>query len=137
MVNPEVIRKRLQKLDEYLAILRGLQRYTLETFLKDPERYGSAERFLQLAIETLLDIGNHVIAELQLGAVDHYRDVPALLAQEGYLDHALEEKWVRMIGFRNILVHDYLDVDRRIVYRALHEDLEDLEALRRVFAQFL
>jgi uncharacterized protein YutE (UPF0331/DUF86 family) len=90
-----------------------------------------------LAIETLIDIGNHVIAELQLGTVDHYRDVPALLAQHGYLDDTLEARWVRMIGFRSILVHDYLDVDRRIVYRVLHEDLEDLEALRRVFAQFL
>jgi uncharacterized protein YutE (UPF0331/DUF86 family) len=137
MVSPEVIRRRLQKLDEYLAILRGLQRYDLKTFLEDPERYGSAERFLQLAIETLIDIGNHVIAELQLGTVDHYRDVPALLAQHRYLDGTLEERWVRMISFRNILVHDYLDVDRRIVYRVLHEDLEDLEALRRVFAQFL
>jgi uncharacterized protein YutE (UPF0331/DUF86 family) len=137
MVGPEVIRRRPQKLDEYLAILRRLQRYDLKAFLEDPERYGSAERFLQLAIETLIDIGNHVIAELQLGTVDHYRDVPALLAQHGYLDDILEARWVRMIGFRNILVHDYLDVDRRIVYRVLHEDLEDLEALRRVFAQFL
>lgn len=137
MVKPEVIRKRLQKLDEYLTILRGLQRYDREAFLQDPERYGSTERFLQLAIETLMDVGNHVIAELQLGTVDHYRDIPALLAEGGYLDEALKEKWIRMIGFRNILVHGYLDVDRRIVYQVLQEDLEDLEALRRVFAQFL
>lgn len=85
----------------------------------------------------MIDVGNHVIAELQLGTVDHYRDVPGLLAEHGYLDEPLREKWVRMIGFRNILVHDYLDVDRQIVYRVLHEDLEDLEALSRVFAQFL
>lgn len=137
MVKPEVIRKRLQKLDEYLTILRGLQRYDLETFLQDPERYGSAERFLQLAIETLMDVGNHVIAELQLGTVDHYRDIPALLAERDYLDETLKKKWIRMIGFRNILVHDYLDVDRQIVYQVLHEDLENLEALRRVFAQLL
>ena len=78
-----------------------------------------------------------MIAELQLGSVDHYRDVPGLLAEHGYLDEPLKEKWIRMTGFRSILVHDYLDVDRRIVYRVLHEDSEDLEALRRVFAQFL
>jgi len=38
MVKPEVIRKRLQKLDEYLTILRRLQRYDLGAFLQDPER---------------------------------------------------------------------------------------------------
>lgn len=66
MIRPEVVRRRLAKLEEYLAILRSLQRYGLEEFVENPERYGSAERFLQLAIEVTLDLGNHVIAELEL-----------------------------------------------------------------------
>jgi hypothetical protein len=48
MPKPELIRRRLQKLDEYLAILRKLRRYNLEEFVSDPEHYGSAERFMQL-----------------------------------------------------------------------------------------
>jgi len=133
----EVIRRRLQKLDEYLGILYGLQAYTLEAFVGDPERYGSAERFLQLAIETLTDMGNHVVAELNLGRVDSYRDIPQILARHGHIDDAARDRWIEMIGFRNILVHDYLDVDREIVYHALQEDLEDIATLRKVFAQFL
>ena len=58
MVNKEIIRKRLNKLDEYLMILQELKKFTLDDFLADHEHYGSAERFLQLAIETLIDIGN-------------------------------------------------------------------------------
>jgi len=42
-----------------------------------------------------------------------------------------------MIGFRNVLVHDYLDIDREIVYTVLQEDLSDLNQLKRLFAQFL
>ena len=42
-----------------------------------------------------------------------------------------------MIGFRNTLVHEYIDIDRRIVYEVLQHRLEDMEALKRVFAQFL
>lgn len=137
MVRPEVIRRRLTKLDEYLRILRGLQRYDLEAFVADPEHYGSAERFLQLALETLLDMGNHVIAELRLGTVDSYRDIPSLLAEHGYLDDQLKEKWIQMIGFRNVLVHDYVDLDRKIVHQVLQQDLDDIAALQRVFAQFL
>ena len=57
MVRAEVVRKRLNKLDEYLAILRGYERYSFEQFSADPERYGSAERFLHLVIETLSDLG--------------------------------------------------------------------------------
>lgn len=137
MIRSEVIRRRLQKLDEYLKILRGLQRYNLEAFVEEPEHYGSAERFLQLAIETLTDMGNHVIAGLKLGQVESYRDIPFMLAEHSYIDDALKEKWIQMIGFRNILVHDYLDLDREIVYQVLQQDLEDIAALRRSFAQFL
>ncbi len=137
MVRPEVIRKRLNKLDEYLSILRRMQRYTLEEFVAEPERYGSAERFLQLAIEVVNDLGSHVIATLGLGTVNWYSDIPSILAEKGYIDPAMREKWIRMIGFRNILVHEYLDVDREIVYRTLQEGLKDLETLKRVFAQFL
>ena len=42
MVNKEVIRKRLARLDEYLGVLGGLQEYTREEFLGNPGRYGSA-----------------------------------------------------------------------------------------------
>ena len=137
MIRPEVIRKRLKKLDEYLAILRSLQTYNLEEFTAAPERYGSAERFLHLAIEAVLDLGNHTIAGLQLGEVNSYSDIPQLLFEAGYIDAELKEKWTRMIGFRNVLVHDYLNVDRGIVYDILQNDLEDFETVKRIFAQFL
>lgn len=137
MVRAEVIRKRLNKLDEYLAILYRLQEYTLDEFICDPEHYGSAERFLQLGIETITDMGNHVIAELALGVVNSYGDIPAIMSEQGYIDASLKEKWIRMIGFRNILVHEYTDIDRRIVYEVLQHGLADLKALKEVFAQFL
>lgn len=137
MIRPEVIRRRLNKLDEYLSILRGIRRYDQEEFLRNPEHYGSAERFLQLAIEAINDIGSHVIAALGLGTVNWYSDIPTILEEKRYIGPELREKWIRMIGFRNALVHDYLEIDRRIVYEVLQSGLEDLEELRKVFARFL
>ena len=137
MVRPEVIRKRLNKLDEYLSILRGLQRYSFGEFVDNPEHYGSAERFLHLAIEAINDMGNHVVADDGLGTVNWYSDIPTILAENGYIDAELRERWVRIIGFRNVLVHEYLDIDREIVFQVLHHRLDDLEALRKMFAQFL
>lgn len=137
MVRAEVIRKRLNKLDEYLSILRRLQGYTFEEFIENPEKYGSVERFLHLAIEAVTDMGNHVIAELELGVVNSYGDIPTILDEKGYLNPVLKDKWIRMIGFRNTLVHEYTDIDRQIVYEVLQNGLNDLEELRRVFAQFL
>jgi len=137
VVKLEVIRKRLNKLDEYLAILHSLRQYSFEEFVADPEHYGSAERFLHLAIESLSDIGNHVVADMGLGTVNSYSDIPRLLYESAYIDVEMRETWIQMIGFRNVLVHDYLDVDRKLVYTVLQENLGDFEVLRRVFAQFL
>lgn len=33
-----------------------------------------------------------------------------------WIDDALEEKWVRMIGFCSVLVREYADIDRRLVF---------------------
>ena len=137
MVRHEVISKRLRKLDEYLAILHGLSRYTYEEFVNDPEHYGSVERFLQLALETIADIGNHIISDLELGEVSWHRDIPAILAEKGHITREMEEKWIRMIGFRNILVHDYLDIDRHTVFDVLQNNLKDFEKIKRSFAEFL
>jgi uncharacterized protein YutE (UPF0331/DUF86 family) len=137
MTNPEIIRKRLFKLEHYLGILQRMRRYSYEEFRSNPERYGSAERFLHLSIEAINDIGNHVVADEQLGEVNWQSDIPRLLAQHGYVSHELAESWIRMIGFRNVLVHDYLEIDHRIVYDVITNHLDDLRRLMETFAGFL
>jgi uncharacterized protein YutE (UPF0331/DUF86 family) len=137
MVRPEVIRRRLEKMSEELRVLERLARYRRDELLGDPERYGSAERFLQLAIEGLMDMGSHVIADESLGTVNQSRDIPRLFREHGYIDAELADRWVRMIGFRDVLVHDYLALDRRCVHEVLQSGLEDLASLQRVFARFL
>ena len=137
MVRADVLRKRLQKLDEYLTILRSLQIYSLDEFLADPKCYGSAERFLQLAIEAINDMGNHIIADLRLGSVEWYSDIPDILQQHDYIAGKVAVHWRKMIGFRNILVHDYLDINRAVVYDVLQHGLDDFEAIKECLTRFL
>lgn len=137
MVKRDVIHKKLRKLDEYLAILHDLQHCQFEEFSSDPRLYGSAERFLHLAIEATIDIGNHIIADDNLGVMNYYNDIPAILAEKGFITLAQRETWTKMIGFRNVLVHDYADIDQRIVYDILQSRLQDIEDLKRFFATYL
>jgi len=137
MVRPEVIERRLNKLNEYIEILQSIQKYSLDEFISTPEYYGSAERFLQLAIETTIDIGNHIVSDMDLGKVRWSSDIPSILEEKGIIPLNLRETWIKMIGFRNLLVHDYLDIERETVYKILQEKLTDLIALEKVFAKFL
>lgn len=137
MVNPNVLHRRLEKLDEYLGYLEEAQRYSFREFVEDPERRGSVERYLHLAIEALTDMANHVVADDDLGSVEQARDLPPLLAEHGYLEEPLVSRWQDMIGFRNVLVHEYTDIDPEQVYDVLQHQLDDLRRLRRVFGRFL
>ena len=127
----------MDKVEEYLTILKKLQRCNVDEFIADPEKYGSSERFLQLTIEALNDIGSHLIADLNFGTLDSAADIPRILYEKGNFGEELREVWIRMIGFRNILVHDYLDIDRRVVHKVLQNNLADSRSLMQVFAQFL
>ena len=127
MTDPALITKRLNKLREYVGLLRILRRRPQEDFIKDPFVIGNVERYLQLAIQMVLDICNHIVADDRLGSVEEYRDAIQLLGQGGYLDPDLTQRLIPMAGLRNILVHDYLDVDRRRIYTLLQDCLEDFE----------
>jgi hypothetical protein len=76
-------------------------------------------------------MGSHLVADLQLGMVESYRDIPRILVEHNYVPSALGEVWVEMIGFRNILVHDYLDIDRELVYR-LYRTTDDGQQTTRI-----
>lgn len=137
MVNPELIRKRLNRLDEYLAILGRIGNYSYDQFVSDPEKFGSAERFLQLSIDTVNDLGNHVVSDLKLGAVNWQSDIPSLLLKHGLIDERLAGLWMKMIGFRNILVHEYMDIDRKQVYDVIKSNLDDFRKIMAVFARWM
>jgi uncharacterized protein YutE (UPF0331/DUF86 family) len=137
MVNAELLRKRLARLEEYLSILSHISRYSFEEFIADPERYGAAERFLQLSIESINDLGNHIISDLKLGEVNWQSDIPQLLAKNGYLSQEIQQLWIKMIGFRNVLVHEYMDVDRRLVYEVLQNNLGEFRAIIAVLSSWL
>lgn len=137
MVKAELIQRRISKLEEFIQYLLQIQQYDYKSFMKKPEIFGSAERFLHMAIESLIDMGNHVIADMNLGEVGYYSDIPLILMNKGYLNEDQKNNFIKMIGFRNTLVHEYIDIDRKIVYDILKNHLEDIKDLEKVFAQFL
>ena len=128
MVDRYVVRARIAKIREYVALLRKIRRLADEAhFVKDPLIYGNAERYLQLAIQAVLDISNHVVADMKLNLPADNSELFDILAKHKVLSAPLSKKLTSMAGFRNILVHEYLEIDRRRVYRALRDDLRDFD----------
>jgi len=62
MISAEKITYRFRQSDEFLEILKGMQRTPLDVFLKDKILIGSAKYYLQVGIECCLDVANHIIS---------------------------------------------------------------------------
>ena len=138
MVNRESLQKRIEKAKEYIDFLEEVNvKYSLEEYKNNKMIFGSVERFLHLTIESLIDIGNHIISANNLGTVDVYRDIPVILYDNSYINEEEKNLFIRIIGMRNVLVHDYLDIEKEMVYRILTENLTDLKSLLKKYMEFL
>lgn len=129
-----VIVTRFRKLDGYLRSLRQMQDVPLAEFLDDDNIQTIVERKLQLAIQVCMDVANYLIGQLGLAAPDAPENVFQALGREGIIDRTLASHLAGMVRFRNILVHDYLEINAQIVYRLLAEDLKDFDEFAQQIA---
>jgi uncharacterized protein YutE (UPF0331/DUF86 family) len=137
LVRKDLVAVRLEKLRSYLKTLKAIRKFDLDTFKKDVFIHATAERYLQLSIECLMDIGNHVISDRSYRKPDTYAEIFEILAEEGVISATLLKELEGMAAFRNILVHDYLRLDPDQVYGILRDRIKTLEKLAKVYAILL
>ena len=137
MIDDEVLRLRIEALLEYLARVDRFKQVERERFLAEPDTHHLAERYLQLAVEAALDIAHHIIADRGYAAPTSYRDAFTILAKQGVLPAALASRMQSWAGYRDLLVHGYLEVDHGLAWDAIQDDLEDLCAWAATAAALL
>jgi uncharacterized protein YutE (UPF0331/DUF86 family) len=80
---------------------------------------------LQRACEASIDLAMHIVAEEKLGLPQNSRDAFSLIEEKGIIDAPLSAKMKAMIGFRNIAVHDYQEINLVILQKILENHLDD------------
>ncbi len=70
-------------------------------------------------------MGQHLIRREKLGVPQSARDVFALLAQARWIEAPLAEGLKRMVGFRNIAVHDYQTLQVAITISIIQDHLDE------------
>lgn len=91
------------------CVARAREEYQSDpgSFAENYTRQDAAILNIQRACEAALDMGQHLIRRERLGVPQSARDVFTLLAQAGWINTTMAESLKRMVGFRNIAVHDY------------------------------
>lgn len=126
MVSVEKITYKFNRLDEFLAILKGMQSTSLDVFLQDKILIGSAKYYLQVSIECCLDIANHIIASEHFRAPLDYADSFKVLEENGIVKQEEGLKLRQMAKFRNRLVHLYGDIEDAYVHNFISNNLKDI-----------
>jgi len=136
-INEKIIASRVSKLREYIKTLEDLKKTSLEAFLSTPTIRYATERCLHQAIECVIDIGSHIISALQLRKPEEYWEIAEILGENEIVPKEFAEHLVRMIRFRNILVHNYVSLDPSRVYAFLQNRLGDFELFINYVIKFI
>lgn len=127
MTNLSVIENKISAARKYLKIVQGYKQYSQKELVSDLNLRGAVERYLYLAVQAAIDLAEAVIAYKQFRKPATMRETFEILKEEKIIGAELTEQLADMVGFRNIIAHDYGEVDYDIVYDILHNRLADIE----------
>lgn len=127
MVDRNKINSKLQSLKLSLSRLNELRELSREVFLSNFTYFDSAKYNLITAIESMIDICNHIISRENLEIPGTSSDSIKILVQHQVLPSDTQNEFVSMVKFRNKAVHLYGTVDDEEVYRILQEHLQDFD----------
>lgn len=132
-----ILLRHLAALSSSVEQLRRHRTITLDALRLDRDAVWIVERGLQLCAQNALDIATHLAAAAGRDAPDYATAIDHLVTL-GVLDAPFGRTFRAIAGFRNILVHAYLEVDLTILHSVLQHRLDDFvafeEAVRRHLA---
>lgn len=138
MVDRESFLNHLRELHESIGNLKKLQKEPpFEEFKKDRIKRNALLHEIQIAIQSCIDLGNHLISEKSLSKPETYKEIFEILKNTGFLEEGLAEKMKGLAGFRNVLVHMYLNLDLNRAYEILLKEVYTLEEFEKIASRWL
>lgn len=129
--------KLVSQLRNSAARLRSISKLSLEAFLEDPDKIGSSKYHFIVAIESAIDMCNHIISQNGYRVPEDYADTFRVMGEVGALDTDFSDALTNMAKFRNRLVHLYWEMDDPQVYEILQTRLDDFKRFLNAIAKFL
>jgi len=124
VTDPDLLAKKLAVIETCIADLRRLARPS--ELRRDLREQRFVEHTLQIAIQAALDVASHIVSDERLGEPRTNRELFDLLERAGWIEPPLASTLRKMVGFRNVLVHGYDNVDLGVLEDVLEHRLGDL-----------
>lgn len=126
MVDKDLILAKAGSAKKHIKRIQSKSNTDMDTFLSDIDRQESILFNIQMAIQNCIDIAAHIVSDENLGAPGSTNEMFYMLEDNGYIGRELTEKMVRAIGFRNLIVHEYVKLELKQVFKIAGDDIRDL-----------
>jgi len=137
LLDKEQIILRLQRLKDYLKILKLLQKFSLKEIEADPFKTGALLHYLQLSAEVCIDIGQMIITAANYELPTESAQIFIILGKQKILPSAFAKDFSAIARFRNLLVHEYIKIDMKKVHVYLQNQLSDFEKFAKLTAKYI
>jgi uncharacterized protein YutE (UPF0331/DUF86 family) len=131
MSNATVIENKISTIQKTLKLLESYQKCTLKEIESDLTLKGAIERYLYVAVQATIDLAEAVIAYKGLRKPTTLKESFQILNENQLITSELSRTLSSMVGFRNIIEHNYEEVNLEILLSILKLHLKDIEEFIR------
>lgn len=135
MSNLMVIENKTSSIQKYLKILERYKIYSRKELENNVDIRGAAERYLYLVSQATIDLAEAIIAYKKYRKPSTLAESFDILKEEKIISEDLVEKMIGMVGFRNVVAHDYEKINYDLVYKILHQDIKDIKEFIEIVAK--
>lgn len=136
-IDIERVKERAREIRESLEKIRHYTALPDTEFFADERNLYTVMHLLLIAIEATASLCMHILAKTAHKASASYAECFEGLRDLGIVDDELASSLVRMVRFRNLLVHRYWEVDPVRVVGYARENLGDFEAFLAAIENFV
>ena len=129
MVNPGIILKRVEQIEKHLERMRSFTSLSHEAFLDNSVAQDVVEYNLFQMVNHLINIFQHTVVDEGYGFPETAYEAAEILFKKGILSPEDVMLFKQIIGFRNMVGHDYINIDKEVVYQILTHGEKDIRAL--------
>ncbi|SFR51338.1 Uncharacterized conserved protein YutE, UPF0331/DUF86 family [Marinobacter daqiaonensis] len=137
-MDKQLVAQKLESLRRCIQRVESRAPEDLETLMTDLDAQDIVALNLTRAVQMCVDVGAHWLAEH--GEATSPRTMGQVfegLAMSGVIDDKLAERMRRSVGFRNVMVRNYDEVNWEIVFSICKHHLGDFREFARVFSDLL
>ena len=136
-MDKEVLETKIEALIRCVHRIKEQNISTLEELESNLDKQEIIILNLQRAVQICVNIGNHILLDYKTPTPSTMADTFKYMAENKLITEQNAQDLAHAVGFRNIAVHQYENIDCNIVFSIINNHLEDFKEFSRAIEKLI